>query len=329
MNKNAGKPPAFTEMDDAAKRQFIDARTVFVELEKARAAQTSVRGGMAWKRVDSRQYLIRTSASGGQKGLGARGPDTEAMYERFIKRKRELNERVDSLQEALVRHERRNKAEFVGRTPQIVVDILNRLARAGIAEHFLVVGTHALYAYEQAALVRIANPGAMATQDVDLLWDTRRRAQFISTMAFQGSSMLGLLRKVDATFRIRDDQAYTAINARGFEVDILRRERGDDPHPLRLTERGEGEDGAEEFWAIEAKRANVLLQADRLSTPVVSANGTMARMTTVSPATFIEFKRWMAEQADRDPDKRSRDRLQAEVVEQIMASREPGTGTAA
>lgn len=65
----------------------------------------------------------------------------------------------------------------MGRVPGVVIDVLNELERAGLGEHFTVVGTHALYAYETAAALRI-EAGALATQGVDLLWDARKRIQF-------------------------------------------------------------------------------------------------------------------------------------------------------
>jgi hypothetical protein len=43
--------------------------------------------------------------------------------------------------------------------------------------HFRVVGTHAVYAYEAEAGQRVI-PGAIATQDIDFLWDVRKRVQF-------------------------------------------------------------------------------------------------------------------------------------------------------
>ena len=44
----------------------------------------------------------------------------------------------------------------------------------------------------------------------------------------------------------------------------------------------------------------------------------MARMSTVHPATFVAFKRWMAGQPDRDPLKRRRDVLQADAVQVLL-----------
>ena len=63
----------------------------------------------------------------------------------------------------------------------------------------------------------------------------------------------------------------------------------------------------------------MLLDAPGFSTVIVATNGTMARMNTVHPATFIAFKRWMAEQADRDPLKRRRDVLQADAAQELLA----------
>ena len=300
------------ELEDSAKRQFIDARTVYIALETAHKEAAEVRGGMYWKMVSGKTYLVRTASSGAQKSLGVRSAGTEAMHARFTERKTVAEKRVADLADELHRQQRRNKAEFVGRTPEIVVDILNRMGLSGIADHFVIVGTHALYAYEQAAGVRIVDSGALATRDIDLLWDTRKRMRLAALMKFQSSSMLGLLKKVDASFKIRDDQHYTAINSRGFEVDIIRREAKDiDPHPLKIT------DHEDEFWAVQAHRAGNLLHAKKFSTPLVAANGKMARMTTVAPDVFVKFKRWMAKQPDREPEKRSRDLHQAKIVTEI------------
>jgi hypothetical protein len=128
-----------------------------------------------------------------------------------------------------------------------------------------------------------------------------------------GSSMLELIKKVDSTFEIRQDQKYTAVNSKGFEVDIIRREATEgDPHPLRLT------DDEGDFYAVQAKGAGVLLDGPRFSSMIVSVTGHMARMNTISPVAFVMFKRWMAEQPDRDTMKRRRDKLQADLVEELV-----------
>lgn len=105
------------------------------------------------------------------------------------------------------------------RIDPLVVALLNRLASTQLSEHFRVVGNHALYAYEAAAGVRL-EADALATRDIDLLWDTRKRITFSTQLARVDSSMLGVLKKVDPTFRMRQGQKYTAVNKDGFEVDM-------------------------------------------------------------------------------------------------------------
>lgn len=175
--------------------------------------------------------------------------------------------------------------------PSVVVVLLQTLDDFGLGRHFAVVGTHALYAYEAAAGVRIV-PGALATQDVDLLWDARHRVQFVIDIERLDTSMLRVLQRVDPTFRRKELHNETAINDRGFEVDFLRRVPVDgDPHP----------------------------DAPRFEHVVVSAAGKMALMRTVAPTTFVAFKRWMAESAAHRPQpKRRRDLRQADIVQTLL-----------
>ena len=297
-------------------RQYIDAVAVFEALEEAEQEAAHVRGGMYWHAGPASspesKYLVRTTPAGAETSLGAHTPELEAIYARFTERKRVSAERVSGLKAALVQQQRLNRALRVGRVDPLVIALLNRLTSTKLTEHFRVVGTHALYAYESAAGVRL-DAETLATRDIDLLWDTRKRIIFSTQLARVDSSMLGVLKKVDATFRMRKSQKYTAVNKDGFEVDIIRREReGDDPHPIKLSS------DDEDFWVAQARRANLLLDSPGYSTVIVASNGAMARMNTVHPATFVVFKRWMATQPDRDPIKRRRDALQADTVQELL-----------
>ena len=305
------------EISATASRQYIDAVSVFEALEEAQAEADQVRGGMYWHAgpaaAPDAKYLVRTSPAGAETSLGARSPETEAIYQRFTQRKRDSAERLTGLKAALDQHQRLNRALRVGRVDPLVVALLGRLAHTHLSPHFRVVGTHALYAYEAAAGVRL-DPDTLATRDIDLLWDTRKRILFATQLARVDSSMLGVLKKVDSSFRIRKSQKYTAVNKDGFEVDIIRREQtGDDPHPIKRSEEDD------DFWVAQARRGSVLLDSPGFSAVIVATNGTMARMHTVHPATFATFKRWMAGQGDRDPLKRRRDVLQADTVQALLA----------
>lgn len=302
------------EIDGNAQRQYIDAKSVFTALEEAKKNAAEVRGGMLWKTQNGTDYLIRTTTRRGQKSLGPRSEQNETIYREFTARKQRVEKRVSDLRGELERHRKINKVFHVGRAPEILVAILNKLAASGLADYFTVIGTHSLYAYEAAAGIRFKLDEALETKDVDLLWDTRKRLSFIAQMEELDISFLGLLREVDSTFDLREDQLYTAVNNQGFEVDVIRREATDgDPHPLRLT----GHE--DEFYAVQAKGAGILVDGEKFSAMIVSSTGRMARMNTIAPVAFAKIKRWIARQDDRDPLKRDRDVLQAELVDEMVA----------
>ena len=299
-------------LPDAAVRQSIDSATVFAEFQRVQGEARSVAGGMYFKRQGPYEYLVRTSPDNRQQRVGARSRETEAIHASFTAEKARSESRLKSLRQALREAERLNKALKVGRVPTIVVDLLHVLHDAGLADHFRVVGTHALYAYETAAGVRIT-PGARATQDVDLLWDARKRVRFLADMARLDTSLLDVLRRADASFERKEGQLETAINARGFEVDFMRRQpEDDDPHPFRFS------DDEGDLWPVQARRAAVLTNAPVFEQVVVGNTGGMAVMRTVDPRTFVEFKRWMSKQRTRPAPRRQRDARQADIVQALL-----------
>jgi hypothetical protein len=293
-------------------RQYIDAETVFLELRRARNEAAQVRGSMFWRTQQGKEYLIRESAGGAQKSLGPRSADTEEMHERFKQRKAAASSRLAALTTAAHSQERMNKALRVGRVPGIVIKTLNALEAAGLQHHFITIGTHALYAFEAACGVRFT-PDALATQDIDLLFDARKRLSFMSQLRRLDSSFIGALRKADPSFRVMNDQKQTAINDAGFEVDVIRRIATDkDPHPLRMS------DDENDLWAVQVTGADRMLSTPGFSQVVVSETGRMAVMNTMDPLTFIAIKKMIAASPTRDPRKRAKDALQAQLVEQLV-----------
>lgn len=298
-------------------RQYIDAETVFLELRRARAEAAEVRGSMFWRTQGNAEYLIRESSGGAQKSLGPRSAETQAVHERFKRRKTDTASRLAALTVAAHNQQRLNKALRVGRVPGIVIRTLNALEAAGLQDHFVTIGTHSLYAYESACGVRFV-PDALATQDLDLLFDSRKRMSFMSQMRRMDSSFIGALQKADPTFRVMHDQKQTAINDAGFEVDVIRRAAKDrDPHPFRMSA------DENDLWAVQVEGADKMLSAPRFSQVVVAETGHMAVMNTMSPLTFIAIKRMISTATGRDPKKRLKDALQADLVESLVHSHMP------
>jgi hypothetical protein len=308
------------DIGESARRQYINALSIFTALEEARKKAAQFRGGMYWKTHSKSKidYLIRTQADNSQKSIGSRSSETEAIYEKFISSKNASESRISDLLKELELHRRFNRAAMVGRAPQILIDILNMFSRTGIAEHFRVIGTHALYAYETAAGVRIEREAALETNDVDLLWAIDKKLKFQAQMKYNESSMIALLKRVDSTFDIREEQRYTAVNSKGFEVDIIRREISNEDSiisskPSRMTP------DEDDFIAVNASSAGALQGAPPFTSVIVSPTGHMARMNTVSPIEFIKVKKRLSMLPGRDPIKKSRDHLQARIIEKLVA----------
>ena len=305
------------ELSEQQRHQFLNAEMVFQEYERARAEVLQHRGSMFWREQDGRSYLIRMSASSRQKSLGLRSAETEAMHEKFSERKASVEGRLRKLEGELENHQRLNKALRIGRVPNVLVAILDSLAQFGVQDHFLLVGTNALYAYEMAAGVRFPND-AMATMDADLLFDTRRKSEFVEVMKDRGKSFVELLRKADSSFERVDADVSKAVNDRGYEVELLRSMARPKGAPAeRLT------DSETDLWPVQVPTGERLLSVPRFSQVVVSLNGAMARVRTVHPVAFARIKKQLAVKPGRDPLKAPKDALQAKLVMQLVASHLP------
>ena len=299
------------ELTENQSRQYIDAQALMRAHADALVEAAQVRGSMIWREMRGVRYLIRTSAASAQKTIGPDSANTQAIYARFIARKETAAGRVKSLGFRLEEQRKLNRLYAVGRAPNVIIKVLEVLQKAGIAEQFLTVGTNAIYAYESACGVRVGND-AMATRDMDLLFDTRRRTAFVSTLRRLDSSLLAVLRKANPSFRVLRDQLQTAVNDDGYEIDIIRRTAKDgDPHPLRMST------SEDDLWAVQVSSGEKMVSGRKFGQLVVSASGHMAHMQTLHPLDFIRVKTELSASPQRDPIKRPKDGLQARVVQSL------------
>lgn len=309
---NHSENDRFVELAEAQLRQLSDAQAVLRNAQAAHQEAQEVRGSMRWKMVGGRQYLLRVSTTGAERSLGPHSDSTQAMFDAFHSRKSAAQTRVASMRKRLDEMRQLNRVYQVGRVPAVVVRCLNALEDAGLAQQFLVVGTHALFAYETAAGVRVQS-GAMATQDLDLLFDvTKLRALTTLLKRSETGSLIAVLQRADKTFKVRRDKLETAVNDAGFEIDVIRRMQADgDPHPLRLS------DDENDFWAVQADQGGAMASSPKFSQMLVSAQGEMATMHTLHPLTFVRLKTALSQRPGRDPLKAPKDRLQAQVVQAL------------
>ena len=302
-------------LNDDQARYAVETRQLFGALREAEdALARRYVGSMHWRTVKGRAYLVR-KVRGHERGLGPRSAETEAVEAAFRQGKAAAEDARQARRAALERLARVNVALGLGRVPRIVARIVRRLDAAGLlGDRLAVVGTHALYAYEAAAGV-LLQPGLLATGDVDLALDRRRRLSLATTLPPGG--LLGVLQQhVDATFTLRRGGDFRATNSAGFMVELITSAPRD---PLRSGRRGRLRAEGEDMAAAELAKLQWLIEAPRFEAVAIAADGLPVRMVAADPRFFAAHKAWLSGQEGREPEKRGRDRRQAEAVAALLA----------
>jgi hypothetical protein len=286
----------FEPIADNAARQSIDAATVFEAYLGARVLVQACAGSMYWRKDGGDEYLVK-AVSGKQQRLGRRSPTTESLLLAFRAKKAADKQRLSALKEALEEAQRINKAVRAGRTPDTVVKILNAVHDAGLANHWVVSGTHTLYAYESAAGVRIV-PDTADALAVDPFRDAKCRLEVLLDTRLDGDAILAVLQRADRSFRLSEVvlEGMAFMNNKGFVFSV---------------------------WSPTSRPGSVLALpgmacAPRFTQTVISVTGKMALMQPLAPHTFIAVQRWRAAAEGEDTDKGRRYALQASIVQEML-----------
>ncbi len=162
------------ELSAEQRRIAVDAVQLYQHFLDLRQGHREFRGGLHWKTVGAKQYLIRTlDRMGHQRSLGPRSPKTEELFHQFREKKNELRGQLKSIEEELSRLAKFCVAAGVNRVPRIAADIVRLLDSSGLlGTHLLILGSHAIYAYELAAGVQL-KAGLLQTNDLDTLLDSK------------------------------------------------------------------------------------------------------------------------------------------------------------
>lgn len=305
----------FHELTNEQRREVIDATQSF---EAWRAADEEFRhsysGTMAWNKSGGREYLRRRYTTGGWHNLGVRSPETEQIKEAYTQQRTKLRTRATRLNNKLKEREKVLRALGVSRVPETAARVLRKLDEVGLlGKQLFVVGTHCLYAYEARAGV-VFEPSLTATQDIDLLWDARRKLSLAVLDDVRPEGVIGLLRRVDRTFDSTPGH-YRAVNDDGFYVDLIR--------PLEADEASRAVSKIADLEHDMAASAIVglqwLINAPRFEQVAIGFDGRPLWMPCIDPRVFALHKLWLSKQAGREPIKRKRDAAQARAVAAISS----------
>jgi hypothetical protein len=288
----------------------VNTEQLFENYRSAQTHASSYTYGMRWKTVRNKDYLFKDrDRSGNGKSLGPRSAETEAVLASFSASRVDAQERLNLITEKIKEQARLNKALRINRVPDVVARVLRELDRAGVYEEFTVIGTQALYGYEAAGGAQFILE-LLASGDIDLLYDTRRKLTVVSEK-FDGNGLLGLLKKADKTFECVQKNSYRAANAGQFMVDLVVAPRGmQSPENVTFAE--------SDLVATEVPGLQWLLNSSKLDAVAIDEDGWPVPMRVPDPRVFALHKMWLSSLPSREPLKKPRDFDQARAVAKLV-----------
>lgn len=295
------------------RRQLIDTQQVY-EAWRAANEESNHRfaGSMRWGKRNGTDYLLRKLGKS-ETSLGPRNKETEDAYNAFMRGRRDNKGRLTGLSEKLDTLAPINVAMGLARMPTIAARIIRECDERGLlGGQLVIVGTNAIYAYEAVAGVHV-DSGLVATSDIDLLYDARRRIS-LAVNGLSQRGLIGLLQNVDESFVPTNARSFRASNRNGYLVDLIIPEAKDvfrNRLPAALTELPDDLEGAAIFglgW---------LINSPKLEAVAVDERGYPVRLVVIDPRAFALHKAWVSCREDREPIKAVRDMEQAKVAAAI------------
>ncbi len=307
----------YIEIELNQSRILIDAKQNFESLKAAYSDAKKYVGSMFWRNINGSDYLIHNPAKKVQKSLGVRSIATESIFSSFQENKEASSKKLESLTSQQHEHARMISAVNLNRVPLIVGQLARKLKQFPKLENTtMIVGTNALYAYEADTGVRFIS-GIVATRDVDVLWDTRKK---VSIVTQEPKGFMGLLQSIDKTFSVVGDKnSFTAANDKGFMVDLIQ-PLGKNPHKKRNSVMS---DFSDDLVAVQIKGLEWLVSCPKYTVIAFDEKGYPIEMTVPDPRAFSMHKLWLSQQEDRSPIKRARDKQQAAAVFNLVQEKMP------
>ncbi len=311
--------------------QYYDA---WLEAARASAALDFV---FQWKQVTSSgkvyEYLYRMTDSG--KGLGKslmpRNPEALALAATHARLKTHWQSLEDSRYTRLTQEARQYRALRLGVVSSPAARILQMLDIHGVlGGQYMVVGTNALPVYEIEAGERFA-ASVDSTEDFDMTWvggvlqlstaqaDVPPRnlarilelpddAPLLPLLNESPGDLLGLLKRVDATYTKNTERVFQARNAKGYEVELLLARRLAAAYPKRAL-----------LSPIALPEQDWLLLGKPIAHVITGLDATPARVVAPDPRYFALQKIWLSQQEKRKAEKRPKDARQAALVLDAVA----------
>ncbi len=306
-----------SDLSGEERRQLIDAQEawrVWRQLDQDKRRRFA--GGMRWAARGSGDYLLRKIARS-EVSLGPRSIETEKTYQAFMEGRAANKTLLQGVAARLDKMAPVNRAMGLGRMPATPARILRACDACGLlGEQLFLVGTNALYAYEALAGIRF-DSGILATADIDLLLDARRRMAVFGNREANVKSLISVLQQADKSFSVLHKGGYRAANKDGYLVDLIC------PQPKNVLRKKKATSVSgfdDDLEGVEIFGLDWLLNAPKVETVVIDERGYPAPAAAIDPRVYALHKFWMAAREDRNRVKAVRDLAQAEAVAKVAVN---------
>ncbi|MFN4282107.1 MAG: GSU2403 family nucleotidyltransferase fold protein [Alphaproteobacteria bacterium] len=298
--------PVVAPFSDEQTRLLVNLEQQYeVWLDAARAF-AKLPYGLGWKKSSGKEYLYELfDRIGNGRSLGARSPETEAIYERHHAEKPVAKSRRDESWARLIETGRLYRALRLPLLASEAAEILREADMRGLlGSHVMVIGTNAMAAYAVEAAGRIVG-APDETQDFDMAWTS-------ATADGEDNQIWAMLKAVDGTYTINTERPFQARNARAYEVEIV-------AAPSRI----DGMTVKDRPRPIPMEEQEWLLRGRQVSHVVVARDGTPARILAPDPRWFALQKLWLSAQPKRTALKRPKDAKQGALLLSAVAETMP------
>jgi len=306
---------SFISISNQQAKIIVDARQSFEAWRRDVALKNDFRGSMHWKFIKGKDYLYRGYTGGKNASLGARNSETEAIKEKFDENKSEAIEREKIALQQVKLHAAFIKAVGLNRFPSAGAKVIRALQKQGIPHK--IIGTNAIYAYEMAGGV-LFNSDHLATQDIDVLFDSRQSLKIASNL--DRGSLLGLIQRTDKSFQplSNSPREFAAVNADQYRVDFITQGHS----PMRVSEFNSLLDDGD-LQPVEIDSLKWVLSAPTFEQIVFDSIGMPVLLNAIDPRAFVLHKWYVSKQPDRDRVKAIRDEAQARSVASLLRNQLP------
>jgi hypothetical protein len=286
---------------DAAYGQWIDAR------QRLEAMPSS----MFWQRKGDVDYLaVKEQSAGSATTVGLRSPSTESEHDAFHTEKNALRDSIKTADELIAQRAAQYRALRLPVLGDKQAELLRALDVEGLLRNdLLVVGTNAFSAYEILCGAKFP-VGNEETEDFDLAW-CRDSGVSVSRAPINPSqtnhpkrrSLLTVLQRIDATYKINPRKPYQAVNAAGYEVELL---AAPSLSPLPANEAFKPMVTLiEQEWLLKGRPVSFVISTVRQRA---------CPMFVPDPRWMAMHKLWLSQKLERNPTKKPKDRRQGLVL---------------